>query len=114
MVKYFSSSCMGILKWEVFLESHSFSYLEVERSENRLQNHLNRIHTALITFHIKISSASRRDKSCNYPTGLVSPRVSLKNVSPALFQENALFQSSIGEEYKKTPREALDITLNSR
>ena len=32
MVKYFSSSCMGILKWEVFLESHGFSYLEVERS----------------------------------------------------------------------------------
>ena len=24
---------MGILKWEVFLESHGFSYLEVERSE---------------------------------------------------------------------------------
>ena len=23
---------MGILKWEVFLESHGFSYLEVERS----------------------------------------------------------------------------------
>ena len=33
MVKYISSSCMGILKWEVFLESHGFSYLEVERSE---------------------------------------------------------------------------------
>ena len=32
MAKYFSSSCMGILKWEVFLESHGFSYLEVERS----------------------------------------------------------------------------------
>ena len=32
MVKYCSSSCMGILKWEVFLESHDFSYLEVERS----------------------------------------------------------------------------------
>ena len=32
MFKYFNSSCMGILKWEVFLESHSFSYLEVERS----------------------------------------------------------------------------------
>ena len=36
MVKYFSSSCMGILKWEVFLESHGFSYLEVERSVNAL------------------------------------------------------------------------------
>ena len=72
--------------------------------QNHLQNHLNRIHTALITFHIKISSASRRDKSCNYPTGPVSPRVSLTNVaSLALFQENALFQSSSGEEYKKTP-----------
>ena len=33
MVKYFSSSFMGILKWEVFLESHGFSYLEVDRSE---------------------------------------------------------------------------------
>ena len=51
----------------------------------------------------------------NYPTGLVSPRVSLTNVaSLALFQENALFQSSSGEEYKKTPREVLDITLNSQ
>ena len=36
MVKYFSSSCMGILKWEVFLESHGFSYLEVERSAKTL------------------------------------------------------------------------------
>ena len=69
---------------------------------------------ALITFHIKISSASWRDISCNYLTGLVSPRVSLINVaSLVLFQENSLFQSSSGEEYKKTPQEALDIALKS-
>ena len=68
---------------------------------------------ALITFHIKIFSASRRDKPCNYLTGLVIPWVMLKSVaSLVLFQEITLFQSSSGE-YEKTPQEALDITLKS-
>ena len=31
---------MGILKWEVFLESHGFSYLEVESSDLALLNGL--------------------------------------------------------------------------
>ena len=38
----------------------------------------------------------------------------LTNVaSLALFQEITFFQLSSGEEYKKTPGEALDITLKS-
>ena len=47
-----------------------------------------------------MSSASQKDKPCNYLTGLVSPRVSLIIVaSLAVFQEITLFQSSSGEEY---------------
>ena len=46
---------MGILKWEVFLESHGFSYLEVERSAFTIHGLEGVPFDNLFTFHNTIT-----------------------------------------------------------